>query len=186
MNERHVMTSTTGLIDRYQDYRVRRWLVQEQRTAGMLKSWRPQRRRRLLVIGVTVALVGLAVAGVLCAFDLQVVPIAVAMVSLLLFLPTWTMLRIASGGQDHAPEQMLDEWEIAERNKARSVGLALTQSLTMPGLFFLIWTSAIDPGADAYRTAYAGGLMVLAAVMAGGCAPAMIIGWTRPDPEPEP
>ncbi|MFC9968857.1 hypothetical protein ACFVH4_31935 [Nocardia ignorata] len=180
------MTSATGLIDRYQDYRVRRWLVQEQRTAGMLKSWRPQRRRRLLVIGTVTALAGVAIAGVLCAFDLQVVPVVIATISLLLFLPAWTMLRIASGGQDYAPEQMLDEFEIAERNKARSVGLALTQSLTLPGLFFLIGASAIDPEADAYRTAYAGGLMLLAAIMAGGCAPAMIIGWTRPDPEPEP
>ncbi|MGW5450437.1 hypothetical protein [Nocardia sp. NPDC003979] len=180
------MTSATGLIDRYQDYRVRRWLVQEQRTAGMLKSWRPLRRRRLLVIGTATALAGVAIAGVLCAFDLQVVPVVLATISLLLFLPAWTMLRIASGGQDYAPEQMLDEFEIAERNKARSVGLALTQSLTLPGLFFLIGASAIAPEATAYRTAYAGGLMLLAAIMAGGCAPAMIIGWTRPDPEPEP
>ncbi|GEM35321.1 hypothetical protein NN3_63280 [Nocardia neocaledoniensis NBRC 108232] len=180
------MTSTTGLLDRYQNYRVKRWLVQEQRTAGMLKSWRPQRRRRQLVVGVVVALAGLAVAGVLCAFDLRNVSITVAMIALVLFLPAWTMLRIASGGQDHAPAEMLDEFEIAERNKARSVGLALTQSLTMPGLFFLIFAGAFAPEADAYRTAYAGGLMLLAAIMTGGCAPAMIIGWTRPDPDPEP
>lgn len=178
------MTSATGLIDRYQNYRVRRWLIQEQRTAGMLKGWRPQRRRRMLVIGVVTALLGIAVAGVLCALDLGAAPV-VALIALVLFLPSWTMLRIASGGQDHAPDPMLDELEIAERNKARSAGLALTQSLTMPPLAYLIFVSAIAPHADAYRTAYAGGLMMLAALMAGGCAPAMVLGWTRPDPEPE-
>ncbi|KQY33369.1 MULTISPECIES: hypothetical protein [Nocardia] len=176
------MTST--LIDRYQNYRVRRWLAQEQQTSGMLRSWRPLRRRRILVVVVTIALLGLAGAGVIRALDLSGAPV-VALVSALLFLPSWTMLRIASGGQDHAPDQMLDELEITERNKARSVGLALTQSLTMPPLAYLIFGSTFSPETDAYNIAYAGGLMMLATIMAGGCAPAMILGWTRPDPEPE-
>ncbi|WP_194825809.1 hypothetical protein [Nocardia sp. XZ_19_231] len=174
------MTST--LIDRYQNYRVRRWLAHEQQTAGMLKNWRPQRRRRILVVVVTIALLGLAVAGVIHALDLSGARV-VALVSALLFLPSWTMLRIASGGQDYAPDQMLDELEIAERNKARSAGLALTQALTMPPLAYLIFGSTFAPEAD--NIAYAGGLMMLATIMAGGCAPAMILGWTRPDPEPE-
>ncbi|MEV6361877.1 hypothetical protein [Nocardia asteroides] len=178
------MTSAIGLIDRYQNYRVRRWLVQEQRTAGMLTGWRTRQRRRLLVVGVVIALTGIAVAGILGALDLGAAP-AVAFVALLVFLPSWTMLRIASGGQDHAPDPVLDELEIAERNKARSAGLALTQSLTMPPLAYLIFASAIAPEATAYRTAYAGGLMMLAALLAGGCAPAMILAWTRPDPDPE-
>ncbi|GAD82643.1 hypothetical protein FEK33_18720 [Nocardia asteroides NBRC 15531] len=115
------MSSAIGLIDRYQNYRVRRWLVQEQRTAGMLTGWRTRQRRRLLVVGVVIAL----------------------------------------------------------------SGLALTQSLTMPPLAYLIFAGAIAPEAAAYRTAYAGGLMMLAALLAGGCAPAMILAWTRPDPDPE-
>jgi hypothetical protein len=31
--------------------------------------------------------------------------------------------------------------------------------------------------------AYAGGLMALTVLLIGGCAPAMILGWTRPDPD---
>ncbi|MFD3704211.1 hypothetical protein ACFWUP_13800 [Nocardia sp. NPDC058658] len=175
---------TSNLIDRYQDYRVRRWLVQEQRTSGLLASWRPLRRRRLLVVIVATGLFGLAIAGVLAVFGLPWAP-AVTLVAIIAFLPSWTMLRIACGRQDSAPEPMLDEWEIAERNKARSVGLALTQNLTLAPVFFLIFAGSFAPDADASRTAYAGGLMVLAALMTGGCAPAMILGWTRPDPEPE-
>ena len=55
----------------------------------------------------------------------------------------------------------------------------------MPPLAYLIFGSTFAPEADAYNIAYAGGLMMLATIMAGGCAPAMILGWTRPDPEPE-
>ena len=57
--------------------------------------------------------------------------------------------------------------------------------LTLPPLLFLIFSGALLPEADSFRTAYAGGVMMLAALLAGGCAPAMILGWNRPDPEPE-
>ncbi|MEV0061625.1 hypothetical protein [Nocardia sp. NPDC050718] len=103
------MTGALGLIDRYQNYRVRRWLVQEQRTVGMLTGWRSQRRRRLLVPAVGIALPGIAAAGVLRALDLRAAPL-VALVALLLFLPSWTMLRIASSGQDHAPTRCSTNW----------------------------------------------------------------------------
>jgi hypothetical protein len=33
--------------------------------------------------------------------------------------------------------------------------------------------------------AYAGGLMALTVLMVGGCMPAMILGWTRSDMDPE-
>ncbi|TLF82558.1 hypothetical protein [Nocardia cyriacigeorgica] len=176
--------ATTGLLDRYQEYRVRRWLVQEERTAGMLPGWRTQRRRRMLVVVVTATLIVLAVAGLLCAFGLTWAAL-LTLPAAVVFMISWVMLRIASNRQDHAPEEVLDELEIAERNKAHSAGLSLTQMLTLPPLMFLIFSGAIVPEADAFRTAYAGGVMMLAALLAGGCAPAMILGWNRPDPEPE-
>lgn len=178
------MTYTAGLIDRYQDYRVRRWMAQERHTAGKLMSWRPRHRRRLLVGVVAVSLLVVAAAGVVCALDMTW-GVVLATVALVVFLPSWTMLRIVSGRHDNAPDPILDEMEIAERNKARSIGLALTQTLTLPPVAYLIVAGTFAPEAGAFRTAYAGGLMMLAALMAGGCAPAMILGWTRPDLEPE-
>ncbi|WP_267469842.1 hypothetical protein [Nocardia amamiensis] len=35
------------------------------------------------------------------------------------------------------------------------------------------------------QAAYAGGVMLLTALLVGGCTPAMILAWTRPDAEPE-
>ncbi|WP_370011638.1 hypothetical protein [Nocardia cyriacigeorgica] len=176
--------ATTGLLDRYQEYRVRRWLVQEERTAGLLPGWRTRGRRRLLVVIVAVAVAVLAVAGLLCAFGVNMAALA-TLPAAVVFMIAWVMLRIASNRQDHAPEEVLDELEIAERNKAHSAGLSLTQMLTLPPLLFLIFSGALLPEADSFRTAYAGGVMMLAALLAGGCAPAMILGWNRPDPEPE-
>lgn len=176
--------TATGLIDRYQDYRVRRWLIHENRMAGMLPGWRSRRRRRALVIAVAVAIAALFLVGVLTAAGLPWAPL-IWLPGAVVFLPAWTMLRIASQGQDHAPKETLDEWEIAQRNSARSVGLALTQWLTVLPIMYLLLAGAVFPEADAFQVAYGGGAMTLAALLAGGCAPAMILGWTRPDPEPE-
>ncbi|RDI43719.1 hypothetical protein [Nocardia mexicana] len=180
------MTSPANtLLDRYQDYRVRRWLVYDERTSGMLPGWRSRARRRALVVAVAAAIAVLFVVGVLCAFDLRWAPL-IWLPAAAVFLPAWTVLRIVSQRQDSAPTPTLDEFEIAQRNTARSIGLTLTQSLTLVPLLYLIAAGAVFPEADAFRTAYAGGAMALAALLAGGCAPGMILGWTQPDPEPEP
>ncbi|MEV6774463.1 hypothetical protein AB0N05_38080 [Nocardia sp. NPDC051030] len=179
------MTAPTNtLLDRYQEYRVRRWLVHETRMAGMLPGWRTRHRRRVLVILTAVAIFGVFATGVLCAFDLRWGPLVI-LPFLAVFFPAWIMLRIASQSQDNAPEQTLDEWQIAQRNTARSIGLTITQTLTLVPVFYLIYGAVLAPEASAFRTAYAGGVMALATLLAGGCAPAMILGWNQPDPEPE-
>ncbi|WP_040833331.1 hypothetical protein [Nocardia brevicatena] len=178
-------TKTGGtLLDRYQDYRVRRWPAHEQRMSGMLPGWRTRARRRTLVVAVAASVAGLFVAGVLCAFDLAWAAL-LTLPAVLVFLPAWTILRIASRGQDHAPSATLDELEIAQRDTARSIGLTVTQALCLPPMLYLVWAGALMPEADAFHTAYAGGTMLLATLLAGGCAPAMILAWNKPDPEPE-
>lgn len=178
------MTTNAGLIGRYQDYRTKRWLLQEQRMAGMLPGWRTRSRRRVLAVTVAATIAALYVASLLCIMDLRWASIVVALAALL-FLPAWTMLRIASQGQDFASADVLDEREIAQRNSARSVGLAITQWTTLIPLIYLLLAGTAAPEINAFRTAFAGGVMMLAALLTGGCAPAMILGWQQPDPEPE-
>ncbi|MBF6349548.1 hypothetical protein IU448_11010 [Nocardia flavorosea] len=177
-------TEPTTLIDRYQAHRVRRWLAREKKLAGMLPGWRTRGRRRGLTITVAAALTGLLITGVLCAFGLEWAAL-LAGVSALVFLSSWTMLRIVSHAQDNAPAETLDEMEMTQREAARSIGLTITQSLCIVPTMYLIYSGALFPEADAFRTAYAGGVMLLATLLAGGCAPAMILAWSKPDPEPE-
>jgi hypothetical protein len=51
-------------------------------------------------------------------------------------------------------------------------------------IFYLIFGAAITDGTDT-DMAYAGGLMAATVLLIGGCLPAMILGWTRVDAEPE-
>ena len=123
--------------------------------------------------------------GVLSAFDLGWAPLLCAVCGVIMAI-AWTMLRIVTEGHDHAPTAALDEWEVAQRNSARSIGLAITQALTTVPVFYLIFAGTFFPRADAFRTAYAGGAMATATLLAGGCAPAKILAWNRQDPDPEP
>jgi hypothetical protein len=169
------------LIDRYQNYRTRRFGKFENRHAHSLPRWRTQRRRRALVITLVAAFALMAVVSVMCAFGIRWAPL-LWLPACLLFFPVWIVLQIVSGRQGDAPEAALDEYEMQQRNSARSIGLTVTQNLMLLPIFYLIFGSVISKGADV-DMAYAGGLMVTTVLLIGGCLPAMILGWVRPNPD---
>lgn len=176
-------THDRNLIDRYQDYRTRRFLKHERTWANTLPGWRTQARRRALVVGLVLTFAFMFAVSVLCAVGIERAPL-LWLPACLLFFPLWITLQIVSGRQGDAPSATLDELEIQQRNSARSIGLTVTQNLMMIPIFYLIFGAVITEGTDT-AMAYAGGLMALTMLLVGGCTPAMILGWTRPDPEPE-
>lgn len=169
------------LLDRYQDYRARRFAKHERTYAHSLPGWRTRRRRRLLVGVLAATFVFMFAVSVLCAFGLRWAPL-LWLPACLLFFPTWVVLQIVSARQGDAPGAALDEYELAQRNSARSIGLTITQNLMLIPIGYLIFGAVITRGADT-DLAYAGGLMALTVLLMGGCSPAMILGWTRPDPD---
>ena len=172
-----------NLLDRYQAYRTRRYLKFERRYANALSGWRNQSRRRVLVVVLGVAFTLMFAVGVVCAFGVTWAPL-LWLPACLVFYPTWMALQIVSGRQGDAPEAALDEFEIQQRNSARSIGLTVTQNLMLLPIAYLIVGSVLTRGTD-ISMAYAGGLMSLTVLLIGGCTPAMILGWTRSDIDPE-
>jgi hypothetical protein len=169
------------LIDRYQDFRTRRFLKRERTYAHALPRWRTQRRRRALVVTLAVAFAFMAVVSVMCAFGIRWAPL-LWLPACVLFYPVWLVLQIVSGRQGDAPQAALDEYEVQQRNSARSIGLTVTQNLMLLPIFYLIVGSVLTGGTD-INMAYAGGLMATTVLVIGGCLPAMILGWIRPDPD---
>jgi len=51
-------------------------------------------------------------------------------------------------------------------------------------VIYLTYGSAVTGGTHT-TMAYTGGLLTLTMLMIGGCLPAMILAWSRPDPDPE-
>ena len=171
----------TNLIDRYQTYRTQRFLKSERAYANRLPGWRSQRRRRVLVVALALTFAFMAAVSVLCAFGVDRAPL-LWLPGCLVFFPLWIVLQIVSGRQGDAPDAALDEYELAQRNSARSIGLTITQYLMLLPIFYLIFGAVLTDGADT-DMAYAGGLMATTVLLIGGCAPAMILGWSRPDPD---
>ena len=169
------------LIDRYQTYRTRRFLKHERTYANSLPAWRTQRRRRILVTALAITFAFMAVVSVMCAFGIDWAPL-LWLPACLAFFPLYLVLQIVSGRQGDAPDAALDEYELAQRNSARSIGLTVTQNLMLLPIFYLIFGAVQTEGTDT-DMAYAGGLMALTVLLIGGCLPAMILGWTRPDPD---
>lgn len=177
------MRSEGNLIDRYQDYRTRRFLKHERTWAKALPGWRTQARRRALVVGLALTFVYMFAVSVVCAIGVDWAPL-LWLPACLIFFPLWITLQVVSGRQGDAPSATLDEFEIQQRNSARSIGLTVTQNLMMVPICYLIVGAVLTDGTDT-NMAYAGGLMALTVLLIGGCTPAMILGWSRPDPEPE-
>ena len=173
----------TDVIERYQDFRTRRFLKQEQVWANSLPGWRGRRRRRILVAVLVVTFAAMFATSVLCAFGVPWAPL-LWLPACVVFFPAWIAMQIVSSRRGDAPRGALDEFEIAQRNSARSIGLTVTQNLVMIPVLYLVFGSVITGGTDP-NMAYAGGLMALTMLLIGGCTPAMILGWTRPDPEPD-
>ena len=142
---------------------------------------RTRSRRRLLVKALGATFAFMFAVSLMCAFGIEWAPL-LWLPACALFFPMWLMLQIVSGRQGDAPDAALDEYELAQRNNARSIGLTITQNLMLVPIFYLIFGSVITGGTDT-DMAYAGGLMALTVLLVGGCSPAMILGWSRPDDE---
>jgi hypothetical protein len=173
-----------NLIDRYQGYRTRRYQKQEKAWSTWLPGWRTRQRRRTLVVALGATFTVMLAVGVMCAFGLQWAPL-IWLPATVAFTVLWTMLQVVSSRQGDAPTPALDEYEVQQRNSARSIGLTVTLYLTMVPVFYLIFGSAITDGTDE-NMAYAGGLLALTTLLIGAATPAAILAWTRNDPEPDP
>ncbi|MFC3961928.1 hypothetical protein [Nocardia jiangsuensis] len=174
--------SATDLLANYQEFRTRRFLRNEARTGAWLPGWRTRSRRRALVLALAALFAAMVAVGAVCVGNMRIGPL-LWMVPVLLFLPTWTVLQVVSSRQSDAPRNALDEYEVAERDAARSIGLTVTQSVAIIPAFALVIGASLESLSVGFG--YACGLWTITALLIGGCSPAMILAWNRPDPEPE-
>ncbi len=173
-------TPDSNVLTRYQEFRTRRFLENDAKTRHWLPSWRTHSRRRNLVVAVGSVLASFVVISILTLFfplaALAWLPASFA------FIVLWTVLQTVSARRGDAPAGALDEWEIQQRNEARSIGLTVTQTLVLAAVFASIFLSTLT---DMPQLAYAGGLWTLSGLMIGICTPSMILAWITPDPDPD-
>ena len=121
------------------------------------------------MVGLAVTFAFMAGVSVLCAFGIDGRRL-LWLPACVFFFPLWIVLQIVSGRQGDAPQAALDEYEVQQRNTARSIGLTVTQNLMLLPIVYLIFGSVITGGTDV-DMAYAGGLMAMTVLLIGGCTP---------------
>ncbi|MCX5045661.1 hypothetical protein OG921_21070 [Aldersonia sp. NBC_00410] len=178
--------SRAGRYERYRAGRVARYAAQIERRAHSLPKWRTRRRRRILVGTNAAAIVLLVILGIVACF--------VSYSEWTALLVTYPLimsalidgrLGIVTDRLADAPAELLDEFELAQRDSARSLGLQVLQwGFFIPG-FFVLYTQLV--GGDTSRSfTYGGWILMLAVFSLGTTLPTMILGWALPDSEPEP
>ena len=137
------------LIDRYQNYRTRRFLKHERTYANSLPGWRTQqpapRPGDRLGCHVRVHVRGKRAVRVRDSSGRRCCGCRRAWSS----SRCGSCCRSCSGRQGDAPQAALDEYEVQQRNTARSIGLTVTQNLMLIPIGYLIIGSVITSGADA-------------------------------------
>jgi hypothetical protein len=92
-------------------------------------------------------------------------------------------LQIVTDRQADAPAELLDEFELAQRDSARSLGLQVLQFGVAVPLFFVFYPQFVE-GDISRSLTYGGWILMLAVFTLGMTLPTMILGWALPDPEP--
>ncbi len=170
------------LYDRLQHRRTERYLKRAWRHRHRFPRWRSRARRRVLVL-VLGALMTALIGASLWTYTDAPAAYTLVLVLILGFLALWTMLQIVSARGD-APRDALDEYELALRDRARSVGLTVTQCAAFVPAVALMVLGQADSLPT--RLAYTGGLLVIVALVIGSVTPTVILAWTRPDPDVDP
>ena len=166
------------IFTHYDEMRTRRFLTNEAKMAHYLPTWRNRRRRRQLATTLWVVLALMAATAVGSMFTLAVAPLWIPLT--LVMCVAWTLLNLVANRQGEAPRGALDEWELSQRDSARSIGLTATQVATVLPAFVLIFGSTLELG-DQNLLAYGGGGLVLTGVLFGGTLPTALIAWNRAD-----
>ncbi|WP_182359256.1 hypothetical protein [Tomitella gaofuii] len=174
--------SDFGVVERYQAYRTRRFLEQQQRHSTWMPGLRTRPARRTLVALLCTLYTAMIVIAVLTYWEITAAYWA-WLGATVLMLVLWTMVQIVSGRQGDAPRDALDEYELQLRNSARSIGLTITQVAAFVPAAVLIFVSS--NGDATPELAYMGGLLVVTALLIGGTSPTLMLAWSRPDPDPE-
>lgn len=176
----HDDTTTPSVFARYDAWRTRRFLANEAQMAHYLPTWRTQRRRRQLAVSLWAILTLMAITAISTLFVLEPaiawIPLTIAM------CVAWTLVNLTSNRQGEAPRHALDEWELTQRDAARSIGLTVTQALAALPAMGMVFLSTFEIG-DAQLLAYGGGMLVITGVLFGGTLPTALIAWNRPDDE---
>lgn len=161
----------------WQQIRAQLLRSSDQRSIQRFSRLQTRKRRRLLVAATALAPAAMLLMGIGAACQLiwmSSLAIPAAVIGFSTAYPLQVLAR------DRTAE-VLDELELAERDRARTVAVYLAYIPLLATAIFLWFAAANDGGRPQLQ---AGAWFIIAAINIWSLGPMMILGWTRRDPEP--
>ena len=174
--------ATPALWRRYDEWRGARHIRFAEKHANTLPGWRNRRTARRLVLLQVLALISIFVGAVVAFFSSGWTTIPLFLGVVLTFVAQY-LLRVVTGSIGDAPVTALDEFQLAQRNSARSIAFFVLFSVMFIPYFVLVILGMRDSvdGQYVYGTA----ILLLALLLMAVCLPSMMIAWWMDDPDPE-
>lgn len=173
------MTEQQGRLAAYWERRLDKLDERERRRARKLPGWRTRRRRRVLALVVAAGGAGLIVAAAL----FKTTP---SWVFFLLWLGAFAvggtgfvLLRILTGRISGGFSRLLDEREREWRHRITFIGYQVLVSLMIVAMFYAMAVADLPGGG------WRGAMMLSALLATGATIPAIVLGWSLPDDDPE-
>ncbi|MEJ5927636.1 hypothetical protein WG915_03270 [Corynebacterium sp. H128] len=157
---------------------------QQEQNSRMLRGWRTQKRRRLLVSGFLVLAALTAISALLIPASPKYLLAIVSGFGALAIL--WTIIRITIDSEDMAPLAALDEYQFARLEAYRAFAFKLYGFFASLIAFILIFGSMMwdSIAADSWSPTRVGvslGYLLLLVTLTVGGYPALALAWNKSD-----
>ncbi|UJW34910.1 hypothetical protein L3Q67_14725 [Saccharothrix sp. AJ9571] len=173
------MTSLRERVDAVQTRRLEAQDRRERARALQLRHWRTRRHRRRFAALVLAGDLILIAAALVARQETAAVFAALWFGGLVLWLVSFTVLRVLSGRMSTAFSALLDEREREWRHRVNYAGYQTFSVLSLIGFGYLVLI------ADTADAGLRGAMMLAALMVAGLSVPTLALAWSLPDDDPE-
>jgi hypothetical protein len=170
------MTEQPGRLAAYWERQLDKLEEAERKRARKLPGWRTRKHRRALVVVLVVADLVLVAGATQFKADPRWVFPAVWLSGLVVGGFAFITLRILTGRMSGSFSRLLDEREREWRHRVTYIGYQALSYLMLIAMFYGLI------GAD---TPAQGAMMLSALLVTGTTIPAIVLGWSLPDDDPE-
>ncbi|WP_086839538.1 DUF6498-containing protein [Amycolatopsis kentuckyensis] len=170
------MTEQPGRLAAYWERQLDKMEEAERKRARRLPGWRTRKHRRTLVV--LLVLADLALVTGATQFKAQPIWVFPAFWLSGLFLGGFAFitLRILTGRMSGSFSRLLDEREREWRHRVTYIGYQALSYLMLIAMLYGLFVAG---------TAEAGAMMLSALLVTGTTIPAIVLGWSLPDDDPE-
>lgn len=173
------MTEQPGRLAAYWERQLDKMDERELRHSRRLPGWRTRRRRRTLTAVLALGDLGLIAGASIFTVGGDWLFGALWLSSALVGGTAFLLLRILTGRMSGGFSRLLDEREREWRHRVTYIAFQVLSYLMIAAMLYTLVVARTEDGA------FRGVMMISALLVTGTTVPALLLGWSLPDDDPE-